>query len=272
MENVPRVEFELQNLFKSQMTDEGQNGREAETKKVFPTMGNETLLHKKLVELWGTSTTRQTTTLTGGYKRDQHQQQILADLYHTRTKSRQVMIPLSNSCVLHPAIFRGLSTAASLRSGAAVVVLARPVVVVSATVSSTSNFPPFCSNNLLYSRRSFSGTRTCHHKDCGGGGTKEDPAIETLMQHNRAWVDKTNQIDPDFFPQLGKGQSPEYLYIGCSDSRVAISALTGLSIGEVFVHRNIANMVVSADLNLLSVLTYAVDHLKVKHSTCLLLF
>jgi len=91
-----------------------------------------------------------------------------------------------------------------------------------------------------------------------------DPAIEELIRNNRAWVDSKRQ-DPEYFRALGRGQAPEFLYFGCSDSRVAISSLTGLDLGHVFVHRNIANMVVSADLNLLAVLTYAVEHLKVQH-------
>lgn len=93
----------------------------------------------------------------------------------------------------------------------------------------------------------------------------KDPAIERLFEKNRAWVKRVNEEDPEFFPTLAKGQSPDYLYIGCSDSRVAISDLTGCEMGELFVHRNIANMVISSDLNLLSVLTYAVEFLKVKH-------
>ncbi|CAB9509941.1 anhydrase 2 [Seminavis robusta] len=99
----------------------------------------------------------------------------------------------------------------------------------------------------------------------GGDKTPTDPALERLFKHNREWVDKVNKEDPNFFPKLGSGQSPEFLYIGCSDSRVEISSLIGLEMGELFVHRNIANMVVSSDLNLLAVMTYAVEHLKVKH-------
>lgn len=93
----------------------------------------------------------------------------------------------------------------------------------------------------------------------------DDIALESLFVKNREWVDKVNAEDPNFFPKLGQGQSPDYLYIGCSDSRVSISSLIGLEMGELFVHRNIANMVVSSDLNLLAVMTYAVEHLKVKH-------
>ena len=94
---------------------------------------------------------------------------------------------------------------------------------------------------------------------------EDDHALAKLFKNNREWVDKVNKEDPTFFPKLGSGQSPEYLYIGCSDSRVSISSLIGLEMGELFVHRNIANMVVASDLNLLSVMTYAVEHLKVKH-------
>ena len=71
----------------------------------------------------------------------------------------------------------------------------------------------------------------------------KDPAIEQLMRRNRVWVESKNIEDPEYFPTLGRGQSPTYLYIGCSDSRVSISSLTGLDLGHVFVHRNIANMV-----------------------------
>jgi carbonic anhydrase len=99
----------------------------------------------------------------------------------------------------------------------------------------------------------------------GSDPTKTDPAIERLFIQNRAWVAKVNEEDPTYFPKLGSGQAPEYLYIGCSDSRVSITSLTGLQMGEVFVHRNVANLVVSTDLNLLAVMTYAVEHLKVKH-------
>jgi carbonic anhydrase len=94
---------------------------------------------------------------------------------------------------------------------------------------------------------------------------RKDAAIERLFVKNRAWIERMNKEDPTFFAELGKGQSPDYLYIGCSDSRVAISDLMGIEMGELFVHRNIANMVLACDLNLLAVLTYAVEHLKIKH-------
>ena len=70
-----------------------------------------------------------------------------------------------------------------------------------------------------------------------------DPAIEKLIRANRQWVSTKNADDPEYFQALGKGQKPDFLYIGCSDSRVSISSLTGLDLGHVFVHRNIANMV-----------------------------
>jgi carbonic anhydrase len=93
----------------------------------------------------------------------------------------------------------------------------------------------------------------------------EDPELNEMFQANEKWVKQKNTDDPDFFKLLGAGQSPNFLYVGCSDSRVAVSSLTGVDLGKLFVHRNIANMVVSADLNFLSVLTYAVVHLEVRH-------
>jgi carbonic anhydrase len=93
----------------------------------------------------------------------------------------------------------------------------------------------------------------------------EDPELNEMFRANAAWVKQKNIEDPEFFKVQGEGQSPNFLYIGCSDSRVAITNLTGVEMGRMFVHRNIANLVVSADLNLLSVLTYAVEHLQVRH-------
>ncbi|MFN8396306.1 MAG: carbonate dehydratase [Bacteroidia bacterium] len=86
-----------------------------------------------------------------------------------------------------------------------------------------------------------------------------------LLENNRVWVKSQNERDPEFFASLAKGQSPEYLWIGCSDSRVPADQITGTRPGQIFVHRNIANMVVHSDMNLLSVLSYAVEVLKVKH-------
>jgi carbonic anhydrase len=86
-----------------------------------------------------------------------------------------------------------------------------------------------------------------------------------LLDNNKAWATIKKNNDPDFFDDLSKVQSPEYLWIGCSDSRVPPNELTATKPGEVFVHRNIANMVIHTDMNLLSVLSYAVDILKVKH-------
>jgi carbonic anhydrase len=86
-----------------------------------------------------------------------------------------------------------------------------------------------------------------------------------LFAQNQAWADATRARDPDFFTKLSRQQSPEYLWIGCSDSRVPANEIIGLLPGEVFVHRNIANVVVHTDLNCLSVIQYAVDVLKIKH-------
>lgn len=89
--------------------------------------------------------------------------------------------------------------------------------------------------------------------------------FEQIFQHNEEWVAKKLEKDPDYFNNLNKGQNPDFLYIGCSDSRVTAEELMGAEPGEVFIHRNIANMVVSIDLNAMSVINYAVRHLKVKH-------
>ncbi len=86
-----------------------------------------------------------------------------------------------------------------------------------------------------------------------------------LFAQNHAWADAIKRRDPEFFQTLSRQQSPEYLWIGCSDSRVPANEIVGLLPGEVFVHRNIANVVVHADLNCLSVVQFAVDMLKVKH-------
>jgi carbonic anhydrase len=85
------------------------------------------------------------------------------------------------------------------------------------------------------------------------------------MERNRAWAARMTSEDPDFFRRLERQQAPRYLWIGCSDSRVPANTIVGLDPGELFVHRNVANMVVHTDVNLLSVLDYAVNHLKVNH-------
>jgi carbonic anhydrase len=89
--------------------------------------------------------------------------------------------------------------------------------------------------------------------------------IQNVFKNNEAWVKEKLSIDPHYFENLSKGQSPEFLYIGCSDSRVTAEDIMGVQPGEVFVHRNIANLVNSVDLNVMSVLNYAVRHLKVQH-------
>ncbi len=89
--------------------------------------------------------------------------------------------------------------------------------------------------------------------------------IENVFKNNEKWIANKLAVNPDYFSDLSKGQNPEILYIGCSDSRVTAEDLMGVQPGEVFVHRNIANMVISIDLNVMSVLNYAVEHLKVNH-------
>src|ERR1700722_6628149 len=91
------------------------------------------------------------------------------------------------------------------------------------------------------------------------------PDIEKLFEQNRAWAAEMEAREPGFFAGLAQQQSPEYLWIGCSDSRVPANQIVGLVPGQVFVHRNVANVVVHTDLNWLSVLQFAVDVLRVKH-------
>ncbi len=86
-----------------------------------------------------------------------------------------------------------------------------------------------------------------------------------IFENNKRWVAEKNETDPNFFNKLSKGQNPPILWIGCSDSRVPANEITGTEPGEIFVHRNIANMVVHTDMNMLSVLDYAVNVLEVKH-------
>jgi|TARA_B110000902_G_C14286837_1_gene579172 carbonic anhydrase len=89
--------------------------------------------------------------------------------------------------------------------------------------------------------------------------------ITQLLENNRQWSEDQKNADPDFFNKLSERQKPEYLWIGCSDSRVPANQIVGLIPGDIFVHRNVANLVVHTDFNCLSVLQYAVDVLKVKH-------
>ena len=90
-------------------------------------------------------------------------------------------------------------------------------------------------------------------------------AIQNLLDNNRQWAETLDNDNPGLFDQLGSGQSPEYLWIGCADSRVPATQLLDLKPGNVFVHRNIANVIVHSDINSLSVIQYAVEVLKVKH-------
>jgi len=89
--------------------------------------------------------------------------------------------------------------------------------------------------------------------------------IEEVFKNNENWIKEKLAVDKNYFDNLAKGQNPELLYIGCSDSRVTAEDLMGLQPGEAFVHRNIANLVNTVDLNIMSVLNYAVRHLKVNH-------
>ena len=89
--------------------------------------------------------------------------------------------------------------------------------------------------------------------------------LNKVFENNEIWIKEKLAKDTNYFEELGQGQNPELLFVGCSDSRVTAEELMGLGPGEAFVHRNIANMVISIDLNAMSVVNYAVEHLKVKH-------
>jgi carbonic anhydrase len=89
--------------------------------------------------------------------------------------------------------------------------------------------------------------------------------LDELFESNRRWAEATKQREPGFFTRLARQQNPKYMWIGCADSRVPANEITGLDPGEVFVHRNVANLVVHSDLNALSTIQFAVEHLKVEH-------
>ncbi len=91
------------------------------------------------------------------------------------------------------------------------------------------------------------------------------PKYKQIFENNKKWVAEKKATNEQFFENLAKGQDPDYLYIGCSDSRVTAEELMGMQPGEVFVHRNIANVVSNTDLNAMSVISFAVEHLNVKH-------
>src|SRR5436309_15981037 len=91
------------------------------------------------------------------------------------------------------------------------------------------------------------------------------PGLDHLFENNRRWAERIRRHDPEFFSKLSRQQSPAYLWIGCADSRVPANEIVDLLPGELFVHRNVANIVVHTDLNCLSVMQFAVDVLKVEH-------
>uniref|UniRef100_A0A7S1QY66 Carbonic anhydrase n=1 Tax=Neobodo designis TaxID=312471 RepID=A0A7S1QY66_NEODS len=99
----------------------------------------------------------------------------------------------------------------------------------------------------------------------GDGSDCRSHSVADLLNKNKEWADSITSSQPNFFKELAKQQTPEFLWIGCSDSRVPANQIVGLAPGEVFVHRNIANVVVPSDLNCLSVMQFAIEHLKVKH-------
>lgn len=94
---------------------------------------------------------------------------------------------------------------------------------------------------------------------------KNPHALTDLFKNNRDWVQSVTSNDPEYFQRLANQQTPDYLWIGCSDSRVPANQITGLAPGEVFVHRNIGNVIVHTDLNALSVIQFAIEQLEIKH-------
>lgn len=92
-----------------------------------------------------------------------------------------------------------------------------------------------------------------------------EPSLDILLERNRNWADGVTRADPAFFSRLAQQQAPRYLWIGCSDSRVPANQILGLMPGEIFVHRNVANVVVHSDLNCLSVIQFSVEVLKIRH-------
>lgn len=88
---------------------------------------------------------------------------------------------------------------------------------------------------------------------------------DKIFEYNRQWVESKNRSDKNYFTQFGESQSPDFLYIGCSDSRVPANTITGIEVGDLFVHRNVANVVSNNDLNVQSVIQFAVEYLEVKH-------
>jgi len=101
--------------------------------------------------------------------------------------------------------------------------------------------------------------------DCCGSKIIAVETIQDLIENNKRWSARVNAETPDFFANLADQQSPKYLWIGCSDSRVSANTIVGLAPGEIFVHRNVANLVVHTDMNCLSVIQFAVEVLKVEH-------
>ena len=91
----------------------------------------------------------------------------------------------------------------------------------------------------------------------------DESSVDELLDANKAWRERAAQEDPDFFPNLAAGQKPDFFYIGCADARVAVTSLIGIDKRQLFVHRNVANLVISTDTNVMAALTFAIEHLKI---------
>jgi len=122
------------------------------------------------------------------------------------------------------------------------------------------------SGHKKHAKHSKHSTTPCQSSETSTQVDRESPcSTHRLLENNRVWAHEVASRDPSFFPTLAQQQSPEYLWIGCSDSRVPSNQIVGLLPGEIFVHRNVANMVLHSDLNCLSVMQFAIENLMVKH-------
>jgi len=162
----------------------------------------------------------------------------------------------------------GHPTAAATLNGGASAVITAAAKGWSNVLGSSAAAPGRATGALLVGRRT-----VCSHNHGSSDGSDDGkaagaighPELADVLKANRQWTTDKLAEDPTFFDKLGKGQSPDYLWIGCSDSRVPANQIAGMEPGDVFVHRNVGNLVCNSDLNCQSVIEYAVGHLDIKH-------
>lgn len=132
----------------------------------------------------------------------------------------------------------------------------------------TAAAPILSTTTSIYPTKSYCSSTTTATKMSSSSSTTPDylkASHDNIFANNKKWAEAKAKNDPEFFTKLSSGQKPDYLYIGCADSRIPSNEIMGLDAGEVFTHRNIANLVCNTDLNVMSVINYAVRHLEVKH-------